>query len=86
MRHMYAQVARIGRQGRFVIPAEIRRALALDAGTEVVVRVEDGSVIVEPLERAVAEVQAVVAGYLGDSGRSLVDELLEERRQEAADG
>ncbi len=82
--HMDAVVAQIGRQGRLVVPAEMRRELGLEAGAQVVLRADDGALVVEPLGRAVSEVQAEVAPHL-ERGRSLVDELIEERRTEAQD-
>jgi len=69
-------------QGRIVIPAAIRRALGFEPGAELVLRVQDDSLHIQRLAAAVAEIQAVVGQYAGD--RSLVDELIAERREEAA--
>lgn len=68
--------------GRIVIPAELRRALGLKDGDEVLIRLEGGELRIstrrERLERARALVRARFA-----PGRSLADELIGERRAEA---
>ena len=71
----------LGQQGRLVIPAGVRQALGLEAGDELRLRVEGGRVVIERRTDAVAALKAVGASI--PRGRSLVDELLEERRAEA---
>lgn len=39
---------RLSQQGRIVIPAEIRRHLGMHPGEELVARVEDGQLVLEP--------------------------------------
>lgn len=70
-------------QGRVVIPAAIRKAMGIAGRTDLLFRYEDGRLVVETIESAVAAVQQVVAEYR-PSGRSLADELIAERRAEAA--
>ena len=70
-------------QGRVVIPSPIRRAMGITGPTELLFRYEDGRLVVETIESAVVEVQKVAASYV-TPGRSLVDELIEERRTEAS--
>jgi antitoxin PrlF len=74
----------VGRQGRLVIPANVRSALQLQAGDRLHLQVQDGRLVLERSENAVAELQRLVAEVT--KGRSLVEELLRERRAEAADG
>jgi len=72
----------LGKQGRLVIPADLRTALGLKAGDHLRVRIDGGRIVLERPEDAVRELRA-----LGDSvsrTRSLVDELLAERRAAAA--
>lgn len=69
-------------QGRIVIPARYRRVLGLVGGDELIVRVEDRSLRLQRIEDVAAEAQEIVARYVGE-GRSLVDELIAERRQAA---
>lgn len=75
--------ARIGAGGRLVIPAEIRRQLGLEEGTAVVMHVEDGELrllsVRSSARRAQEHVMSVIA-----PGTSMADELLAERRAEAA--
>ena len=70
-------------QGRVVIPAEIRRSLGLKGPTDLLFRLEDGVLTVETVAAAVARAQRLVADHV-DPERSLIDELIAERRAEAA--
>jgi len=73
---------RLGERGRLVLPAEVRRALGLSAGDELVARLDgDGIRIVSRRQLA-----RQARGLLRATGeqRDLVAELLTERRQEAA--
>lgn len=69
----------MGKQGRVVIPEAVRRALDLDAGDLLHLHVERGRLVLQRPSDAVAGLRALGSG-LGD--RSLVDELLAERRLE----
>jgi AbrB family looped-hinge helix DNA binding protein len=75
--------ARIGAGGRLVIPAEIRRQLGLEEGTAVVMRVEDGELRLLSVIDSARRVQERMKPYL-KPGVSMVDELIAERRAEAA--
>jgi AbrB family looped-hinge helix DNA binding protein len=77
-------VARLDRHGRVVIPAAYRRALGLHEGDEVTVQLEDGSVRISTRAEAIKRAQELVTRRTAGTGRSLVDELLAERRAEAA--
>jgi AbrB family looped-hinge helix DNA binding protein len=69
--------------GRVVIPANMRAELGWQSGGKLVARLEDGAVILEPLDAAVRRAQAMVRQYVPqDAG--LVDELISERRAAAA--
>jgi len=73
----------LGKQGRLVIPAELRTALGLEPGDELNLQRSGTSLVIQRPEDAIAELR----GFLGDAakdGRSLVDELIAERRAEAA--
>jgi AbrB family looped-hinge helix DNA binding protein len=73
----------LGERGRLVLPSAVRRELDLKPGTHMIVSTEtDGSVRLRPY-RAVATQNR---GILRDlRGGSMVDELLVERRAEAAE-
>jgi AbrB family looped-hinge helix DNA binding protein len=68
--------------GRLVIPARLRKALQIEAGDEVVLRLEKGSLRLIPLHQVVSLVQEAVHKYIPE-GVSLVDELIQARRAEA---
>ena len=72
----------ITKGGRLVVPAKLRKALQIEAGDEVVLRLENGSLRLIPLHQAVSLVQEAVRKYVPE-GVSLVDELIEARRTEA---
>ena len=74
--------ARINESGRVVIPASFRKALGINAGDEVVLRLEDDELRITTIKHRIAEAQRLVRKYL-KPGTSLVDELLAERREEA---
>jgi len=73
----------IDNQGRIMIPSNWRRQQGLRAGTELLVLEEDGRLILQTREQAVREAQEIVRKSI-KPGRSLVDELLRERRAEVA--
>ena len=74
--------ARIGENGRIVIPASIRRALDFDVGDTVVLRVEDNELRVSSLREAIRRAQDMVRRHV-PADVSLVKELIAERRREA---
>jgi len=79
---MGERVARVGKAGRLVIPVEMREALGLKPGTEVVLRVDEEGLHLETRQQAVARAQALVRRHVPAS-RKLVRELLQERRRES---
>ena len=74
---------RIGEGGRIVIPAEYRRALGLNVGDPVVMRLEDGELRLSSRREAIKRAQRILRQFVPE-GRSLSDELIAERRREAA--
>ncbi|MGH8564988.1 MAG: AbrB/MazE/SpoVT family DNA-binding domain-containing protein [Gammaproteobacteria bacterium] len=76
-------ITRMGKGGRVVLPAELRRALGLSEGDEVILRLTDQELHLITPRQAVKKAQALVRRYVPDSVR-LVDELIAERRREAA--
>jgi AbrB family looped-hinge helix DNA binding protein len=73
---------RLGDDGRIVIPAECRKRFGLHPGDTVVLEADDDGLHVRSMEQVVKEVQAAFAPY--HAGASVVDELIAERRAEAA--
>ncbi|MBM3580816.1 MAG: AbrB/MazE/SpoVT family DNA-binding domain-containing protein [Alphaproteobacteria bacterium] len=75
--------AQIGPDGRVVIPAPFRQQLGLGDDARVLMLMEDGELRLVGRDAAIARAQALVAKYVPE-GVSLVDELLADRRREAA--
>jgi AbrB family looped-hinge helix DNA binding protein len=74
----------ISRNGRIVVPAQLRKALEIQAGDEILLRLENDTIRLIPLRQAVEMAQKTVRQYVPE-GVSLVDALLKARREEAAD-
>jgi len=75
---------RVGKQGRLVLPAEIRRKLDIKEGDRLAVMVdEEGRVVMESPGAALAKVRQKLKSSLG--GRSLVDDYLAEKRIQVQD-
>jgi len=73
----------ITKNGRIVVPARLRKALEIQAGDEILLRLENGSIRLIPLRQAVAIAQKTVRRYVPE-GTSLVDDLIKARQEEAA--
>jgi AbrB family looped-hinge helix DNA binding protein len=73
---------RVNENGRVVIPAPFRKALGINPGDEVVLRIEDDELRITTLKRRVERAQQRIRRYI-KPGRSLVDELIAERREAA---
>jgi AbrB family looped-hinge helix DNA binding protein len=73
----------LGDRGRLVIPADARARLGLERGDTLVLRLNrDGSMTLLSLEERVKSAQGLYADIA--PGLSLADELIAERRLEAA--
>ena len=73
----------VGRDGRILIPAEVRDAIGIKRGGKVVAEVRDGMLVIDTLEARLQRIQARLAPYR-TPGESVVDEFIAERRAEAA--
>jgi AbrB family looped-hinge helix DNA binding protein len=71
-----------GQQGRLVIPADVRAALGLAPGDQLHLHLAGRRLVIERQQDAVAELRGL--GSDVPKNRSLVDELLAERRLSAA--
>lgn len=74
--------ARVNENGRVVIPAFFRKALGIQVGDEVVLRIEDDELRITTQQRSIQRAQRRARQYI-KRGTSLVDELLAERRRAA---
>ncbi len=72
---------RIGPQGRVVIPAALRRALDFHPGDRLLIRQEDGRLVLEKASTVARRLKARFKHVPKDE--RLADELISERRAEA---
>jgi AbrB family looped-hinge helix DNA binding protein len=73
---------RVGKQGRVVIPAALREEMGLQPGDKLSAQVEEGRLVLEQHAEALNRVRRRFRNASG--GRKLVDELIAERRADAA--
>ena len=73
---------RVNQNGRVVIPAPYRKALGINIGDEVVLRIEDQELRITTLKRRIEQAQRLVHRPV-KPGKSLVDELIAERHEAA---
>ena len=69
--------------GRLVIPSSVRSAMGLRNGGRLVARVVNDGLVLESQDAAIRRAQALVRQYI-PNGEGMVDELIAERRAEAA--
>ena len=74
-------VVSLGRQGRLVIPALLRRSLGLEEGDRLVARQDANRLVIEKPEQIKQRLKARFAQVPAE--RNLVDELIAERREES---
>jgi AbrB family looped-hinge helix DNA binding protein len=73
---------RVNENGRVVIPAAFRKAMGINVGDEVVLRIEDDELRILTLKRRIERAQRLVRRHV-KPGTSLADELIAERREAA---
>ncbi|KMO44966.1 AbrB family transcriptional regulator [Methylobacterium tarhaniae] len=69
--------------GKLIIPASFRREMGIQIGDTVVMEMVDGELRVRSRDAAIIEIQRLVRSLVPD-GVSLSDELIADRRAEAA--
>jgi AbrB family looped-hinge helix DNA binding protein len=74
---------KLGKGGRIVIPTEYRRELGVEPGDEVILHLDEEGLRLYTPAQAVARAQSLVRRYVPNE-RSLSEELISERREEAA--
>jgi len=74
----------VGPQGRIVIPAAIRKVMGIETGATLVARVEEGRLVLETQDQLLSQFYSRFAKARMQPGDSIVDELIAERRNEAA--
>ncbi len=71
----------LGRQGRLVIPAPLRRSLGFEVGDTLIAHNEEGRLVLEKQETIKQRLKARFSQL--PKSLSLADELIAERREEA---
>jgi AbrB family looped-hinge helix DNA binding protein len=79
---MKERLTRIDENGRVVIPASFRRALGVETGGTVFLRIENDELRITALPQRVAKAQQLVRKHV-EPNTSLVDELIADRREAA---
>lgn len=80
---MPSQKVKVVEGGKLVIPASFRRAMGISPGDTVIIDLDGGELRVRSLPSAIARVQERMR-ELNPDGRLLSEELLSDRRAEAA--
>ncbi len=81
--HKNTHRVRVAAGGRIVIPVDVRQGLGIKVGDEVFLSRDGNGVRIDTLEQAVREVQAFFAPFKQPE-ESVVEDLLKDRREEAA--
>ena len=80
---MTSAQTKIGQNGRVVIPAAMRNAVGLQVGEEVVLRIENGEIVLASRAQQIRRAQQLVSRHIpAVRGRLLSEELIAERRAE----
>jgi AbrB family looped-hinge helix DNA binding protein len=73
---------KIDEAGRILIPARLRRQLGIAPGDAVVLKTQGRELHLRSY-KAIEEAQVIIGKYIPGRERSLVDELIAQRRREA---
>jgi AbrB family looped-hinge helix DNA binding protein len=73
---------RINENGRVVIPASFRKALGINPGDEIILRLDEDELRITTMKLRIERAQRRARRYV-KPGVSLVDELIAERREAA---
>ena len=79
MEHYRVQIAA---NGRMVLPAGLRQQLHVEGGGLLIIREDEGRLVLESVNDAVRRAQALVRRY-APRAQGVTDELLAERRADA---
>jgi AbrB family looped-hinge helix DNA binding protein len=76
---MTEAITKVNKQGRIVIPIQLRQQLGLVPGSKLIARLEGNRIVLEKPEDVFQRLRSTF-----NSSESLVEELMAERRTEAA--
>ena len=76
-------VTNLDKSGRIVLPAHFRKALGVKPGDQLILSLKDGEVRIFTPREGIKRAQGILRRYIPE-GRSLSEELIQERRIEGA--
>ena len=79
----HPRLVQVAENGRMNLPADVRRALGLNGAGRVILTQDENGVMLTTADHALKRIRALAAPFKPE-GRSVVDELLEDRREEAS--
>ena len=79
---MQSHTVKLSREGRVLIPVDVRADLGLSEGVSLSLRVQDGEIRLFDRSQALTRAQAIARKYK-TPGESIVDQFISERRAEA---
>ncbi len=79
---MERHTSKLEPSGRLLIPAALRQKLNLAPGAEMIIEEDEGILHIHTQQAAIRKVQQYFAQF--DKGRSMSEELIRERKAEAA--
>jgi len=81
---MKAVRGHVSESGRLSLPAELRRAVGLDRGGEVILELDGRDIRIRTVDEVVAHAQTLARRLLADKPQASVDGFLADRRREAS--
>lgn len=76
--------AKVSKGGKIAIPSACKKALNISDGDELLFDIHNNQVVLSPVKFTLQKVRKLLKDH-NPSGRSLVDELIQERKQELKD-
>jgi AbrB family looped-hinge helix DNA binding protein len=80
---MNAIRGKVSETGRFSIPAELRKAVGLERGGDVVVELDGRAIRIRTVDDVVAQAQAIVRDFFKDKPSISVDDFIAARHRDA---
>ncbi len=78
---MIASKVKLGQGGRVLVPADMRKALGMKIGDELLIKVENQELKIFNLQHAVTEAQSLMAQY-NPQKKCLSQAIIQDRRNE----
>jgi AbrB family looped-hinge helix DNA binding protein len=79
---MNAIRGRVTESGRISLPADVRRALGLERGGDVVIELDGREIRIRTIDEVIANSQAIARRLLANAPGAGIDDFLAERRRD----